>query len=112
MTIEKLTKRLQGSIDFALDNEEDLDAASWSYQEGILITVNEAKLLLDIVKNCSIADVSFSLRDKFATAVNELKLDKRVKWKVWNNELCRYTKKSICPEYVVKNGTPVQINCR
>jgi hypothetical protein len=45
-------------------------------------------------------------------AVNELKLDKRVKWKVWNNELCRYTKKSICPEYVVKNGTPVQINCR
>ncbi|MFS4417173.1 hypothetical protein [Maribacter sp. 2307ULW6-5] len=58
MSIEKLTKRLQGSIDFALDNEEDLDAASWNYQEGILITVNEAKLLLDIVKNCSIPDVS------------------------------------------------------
>lgn len=57
MSIEKLTKRLQGSIDFALDNEEDLDAASWNYQEGILITVNEAKLLLDIVKNCSIPDV-------------------------------------------------------
>ena len=57
MNIEKLTKRLQGSIDFALDNEEDLDAASWNYQEGILITVNEAKLLLDIVKNCSIPDV-------------------------------------------------------
>lgn len=57
MSIDKLTKRLQGSIDFALDNEEDLDAASWNYQEGILITVNEAKLLLDIVKNCSIPDV-------------------------------------------------------
>ena len=57
MSIEKLTKRIQGSIDFALDNEEDLDAASWNYQEGILITVNEAKLLLDIVKNCSIPDV-------------------------------------------------------
>jgi hypothetical protein len=57
MSIEKLTKRLQGSIDFALDNEEDLDAASWNYQEGILITVNEAKLLLDLVKNCSIPDV-------------------------------------------------------
>ena len=54
MSIEKLTKRLQGSIDFALDNEEDLNAASWNYQEGILITVNEAKLLLDLVKNCSI----------------------------------------------------------
>ena len=57
MSIEKLTKRLQGSIDFALDNEEYLDAASWNYQEGILITVNEAKLLLDLVKNCSIPDV-------------------------------------------------------
>jgi len=57
MSIEKLTKRLQGSVDFALDNEEDLDAASWNYQEGILITVNEAKLLLDLVKNCSIPDV-------------------------------------------------------
>lgn len=57
MSIEKLTKRLQGSIDFALDNEEDLDAASWNYQEGILITVNEAKLLLDLVKNCSIPTV-------------------------------------------------------
>jgi hypothetical protein len=57
MSIEKLTKRLQGCIDFALDNEEDLDAASWNYQEGILITVNEAKLLLDIVKNCSIPGV-------------------------------------------------------
>jgi hypothetical protein len=51
--LEKLTKRLEGCIDFALDNEEDLDAASWNYQEGILITVNEAKLLLDLVQNCS-----------------------------------------------------------
>lgn len=57
MSIEKLTKRLQDSIDFALDNEEDLDAASWNYQEGVLITVNEAKLLLDLVKNFSIPDV-------------------------------------------------------
>lgn len=63
MSIEKLTKILQGSIDFALDNEEDLDAASRNYQEGILITVNEAKLLLDIVKNCSIPNVVLSLPD-------------------------------------------------
>lgn len=50
MSIEKLTKRLQGSIDFALANEEDLNALSWNYQEGILITVNEAKLLIDIIQ--------------------------------------------------------------
>jgi hypothetical protein len=57
MSIEKLTKKLQGSIDFALDNEEDLNAASWNYQEGVLITVNEAKLLLDLIKNCSMPDI-------------------------------------------------------
>jgi len=43
-------------------------------------------------------------------AVETLGLSKRVKWKVWNNELCRYTKKSICPEFVIDNGLPVQIN--
>lgn len=53
-----------------------------------------------------------SVYDSIEDAVNDLKLDKRIKWKVWNNELCRYTKKSICPEYVIKNGLPVRINHR
>jgi hypothetical protein len=74
MELEKLTKRLQGSIDYALDNEEDLNAVSWNYQEGVLITVNEAKLLLDLVKNCSTPDVvgqSEQLsQDKFCKVCN------------------------------------------
>jgi hypothetical protein len=43
-------------------------------------------------------------------AVSDLKLSRRVKWKNYLGYLCRYTKKSICPEFVVNNGTPVQLN--
>jgi hypothetical protein len=42
-------------------------------------------------------------------AVFELKLSKRVKWKNYLGYLCRYTKKSICPEFVTQNGIPIQI---
>jgi len=45
-------------------------------------------------------------------AVKELGLSKRVKWKNYLGYLCRYTKKDICPEFVVKDGLPVQINGR
>lgn len=45
-------------------------------------------------------------------AVNELGLSKRVRWKNYLGYLCRYTKKDICPEFVVKDGLPVQINGR
>ncbi len=43
-------------------------------------------------------------------AVKELGLSKRVKWKLYHGYLCRYTKKDICPEFVVKDGIPVVIN--
>lgn len=42
-------------------------------------------------------------------AVKELGLSKRVRWKNYLGYLCRYTKKSICPECVVRNGIPVSI---
>ncbi len=45
-------------------------------------------------------------------AVKELGLSKRVRWKNYLGYLCRYTKKDICPEFVVKDGLPVQINGR
>lgn len=43
-------------------------------------------------------------------AVKELGLSKRVRWKNHLGYLCRYTKKDICPEFVVRDGLPVQIN--
>ena len=41
--LNNLKKRLQTSIDFAIESEEDLDASSWNYQEGIILSCNEAK---------------------------------------------------------------------
>ena len=43
-------------------------------------------------------------------AVKELGLSKRVRWKTYLGYLCRYTKKDICPEFIVRDGFPVQIN--
>ena len=37
-------------------------------------------------------------------AVEELGLSKRVKWKNYLGYLCRYTKKDICPTFVIDNG--------
>ena len=45
-------------------------------------------------------------------AVKELGLSKRVRLKLYHGYLCRYTKKDICPEFVVKDGIPVVINGR
>ena len=45
-------------------------------------------------------------------AVKELGLSKRVRWKLYHGYLCRYTKKDICPEFVVKDGLPVVVNGR
>ena len=42
-------------------------------------------------------------------AVEDLGLNRRVRWKNHLGYLCRYTKKSICPEFVIKNGMPVTI---
>lgn len=42
-------------------------------------------------------------------AVETLGLSRRVKWKNYLGYLCRYTKKDICPEFVVDNGLPVEI---
>ena len=50
---EELIERLSQSIAFAAEAGEDADAASWSYQEGILISCNEAKLIVEALKNYS-----------------------------------------------------------
>lgn len=40
-------------------------------------------------------------------AIEKLKLNKKVKWKIFNNELVRFGK--YCPEPVIINGLPVLI---
>ena len=51
---QKLKDRLQASVDFAIEQKEDMDVSNWNYQEGILLTPNEAKLVIDLVKKLTI----------------------------------------------------------
>mgnify|MGYP003659855607 CR=1 FL=1 len=55
--LQKLADKLQNSIDFAISLEEDLSASSWNYQEGVLLSHNEAKLIVNLVKNLAINNV-------------------------------------------------------
>jgi hypothetical protein len=43
---KELVKRLKERIKEAIKNKDDMDSVSWGYQEGILISPNEAKLIL------------------------------------------------------------------
>ena len=56
--LEKLADRLQASIDFATEHNEDFEASSWNYQEGVLLNHNEAKLVVELVKKLTLTDVS------------------------------------------------------
>lgn len=67
------------------------------------------------IKNETINDTKLVFPTVFffiEEAVKELGLSKRVRWKNYLGYLCRYTKKDICPEFVVKDGLHVQINNR
>ena len=58
---ELLKNRLQASIDFAVKMNENLDSSSWNYQEGILLSCNEAKLVVELIKKITLTDVGCSL---------------------------------------------------
>ena len=45
--MEELIKYLKACYDDCVDNEESLDAKSWGYEEGILITANNAKTIIE-----------------------------------------------------------------
>ena len=76
-----------------------------------LLKDNDIQMLIDKMVYESqksaipIVRLSFTSIDK---AVNDLNLNKRVKWFVWNGELVR--KGRYCPEPVIVNGIPVLIN--
>ena len=45
--MEELINYLKIWYKNAIDNNDDMNAKSWGYEEGILITANEAKLIID-----------------------------------------------------------------
>jgi hypothetical protein len=55
---ELLKNRLQASIDFAVKMNEDFEAISWNYQEGVLLNHNEAKLVVELIKKLNLTNVS------------------------------------------------------
>jgi len=49
--MENLLSRLKTSISYAEKQGEDMDSVSWGMQEGILISYNEAKKIVEALTN-------------------------------------------------------------
>jgi hypothetical protein len=53
--MDNSTKRilddLKSSVEIAQDCNEDMNAVSWGMQEGVLISCNDAKLLIELIEN-------------------------------------------------------------
>ena len=47
MSIENIRDRFKNSINYSIRHDKDLDASGWNNQDGILLSCNEAKLLLE-----------------------------------------------------------------
>jgi hypothetical protein len=99
-----ITKEQLKQIGQILFNEN-----SWSQKE-----IDELELKIDDILNAlkqvnvDLADVRLSFIS-IEKAVNDLNLNKKIKWYVEENgELCR--KGKLCPEPVIVNGRPVLIN--
>lgn len=73
--IELLKNRLQASVDYSEKMNEDLDAVSWNYQEGILMSCNDAKLIVELLDRYNEAiealKLSNELLKKFKEIVNK-----------------------------------------
>jgi len=93
----KLYGKIGGEYFPMIETTEDINRYKQKIKE-LEEQVSNTDLLHDV-------RLSFTSVDK---AVNDLNLNKKVKWFVWNGELVR--KGSICPEPVIVNGTPVLIN--
>lgn len=53
--MEHLIKRLTDSVAFAEQQGENMDDVSWGMQEGILISYNEAKAVIEALKAFNIS---------------------------------------------------------
>lgn len=57
--MENLIKRLEEGILYAIGNEEDMGCTSWEDQEGILISYNDAKTIVDSYKSLKLKNQLF-----------------------------------------------------
>lgn len=61
---QDLIKRLERSVLFAECNNENMDDVSWGMQEGILISYNEAKIIIEALKDVSNEKTDFIQDDQ------------------------------------------------
>ncbi len=50
-TTKRILADLKSSVKIAQDCNEDLDAVSWGWQEGVLISCNDAKLIIELIED-------------------------------------------------------------
>lgn len=53
-TTKLLLEKLKARSQTAIDCNEDLDAVSWGLQEGVLISCNDAKLIIELIEKSEI----------------------------------------------------------
>ena len=51
---ERLIERLERNIEYVILSDQDMDRVSWPMQEGILISYNEAKLVIESLKSLNV----------------------------------------------------------
>ena len=51
MKTKNLNKQIKGQIQECIENDENLDIASWNDEEGVLITANEALQLINVIES-------------------------------------------------------------
>ncbi len=59
--MDNSTKRilddLKSSVEIAQDCNEDMNAVSWGMQEGVLISCNDAKLLIELIEKSEVDNI-------------------------------------------------------
>ncbi len=50
-TKEEIIESLERQLESMRDFDTDMNAASWGYEEGVLLTGNEAEFILNILKH-------------------------------------------------------------
>lgn len=71
--MKEIIEKLQKQIDEAIECNQPLDEASWGYEQGVIITVNEAKEIIELLsapKREEFSDVREPVK-KFAVAMEE-----------------------------------------
>lgn len=61
-TTKLLLEKLKARSQTAIDCNEDLDAVFWGLQEGVLISCNDAKLIIELIEKSE---------SKYASLINE-----------------------------------------